>query len=63
MGEKFVENFFQKTLDKIAIVWYNGEYGSFAVANEPGIRKEGWLPTSLIIYQVFHIPWIFLVLV
>ena len=35
MGEKFVENFFQKTLDKIAIVWYNGEYGSFAVANEP----------------------------
>ena len=54
---------FLKPIDKIAIVWYNGEYGSFAVANEPGIRKEGWLPPSLIICQVFRIPRIVLVLV
>lgn len=48
MGEKFVQLFFLKPIDKIAIVWYNGEYGSFAVANEPGIRKEGQSPASLI---------------
>ena len=54
MGENFVQNFFQKTLDKIAIVWYTGEFGSFAVANEPCTRKEGWLPTSLIIRILQH---------
>ena len=48
MGEKIVENFFQKTLDKIAIMWYNGKFDSFAIANEPGTRKEGQFPASLI---------------
>jgi hypothetical protein len=43
-----VQLFFLKPIDKIAIVWYNGKIGSFAIANEPGTRKEGQFPASLI---------------
>ena len=41
MGEKFVENFFQKTIDKIAVMWYNREFGAFTPANAPMKKKRG----------------------
>ena len=34
-GKNFVQNFFKISLDKISKVWYNGRFGSQAVACDP----------------------------